>query len=331
MILLCSAAYGSNQETTAMSAVSRRLGRGTNVLGWDPIWQDAARAHFKAEHFKFIREAGFNHVRINLHPLRDGKPDADGKMDSQFFKTLDWAVDNALANHLMVILDYHDDLAISPDPQGKRTVFLATWNAIAEHCKDRPADVLFEILNEPAPKFTPELWNQYYRDALEVIRQSNPTRAVIVGPAMWNGIGGLDKLTLPENDHNLIVTFHYYNPFEFTHQGTSWTDRRDKTGVTWEATPRQREAIVQDFDRAKDWSTREQRQLYLGEFGAFDKGDMDSRVRYVGFVAREAERHGFSWANWQFTGDFIAFDMKKNKWVEPIRDALIPPEVLKDR
>src|SRR5208282_1710339 len=90
---------------------NERLGRGVNIIGWDELWQDRARGHFKDEHFKLIHEAGFSHVRINLHPLRDGRPDAQGNLRKEFFATLDWAVDEALANKLRVILDYHDDLA----------------------------------------------------------------------------------------------------------------------------------------------------------------------------------------------------------------------------
>jgi len=91
---------------------NERLGRGVNIIGWDALWRDRARGNFKDEHFKLIHEAGFSHVRINLHPLRDGKPDAQDKLRPEFFSTLDWAVDQALANKLLVILDYHDDLAI---------------------------------------------------------------------------------------------------------------------------------------------------------------------------------------------------------------------------
>ena len=209
-----------------------RLGRGVNLLGWDALWQNRARSQFKEEHFKMIREAGFQHVRINLHPLRDGKPDAQGKLRDEFFKTMDWAVDQALANQLLVILDFHDDLAISPDPAGKRKEFLDAWTAIAEHSKSRPDTVLFEILNEPAPKFTHESWNEYWRAALAIIRKSNTERTVIIGPAQWNGVGELDHLKLPSDDRNIIATVHYYNPFPFTHQGTPWTGQKDKLGVT---------------------------------------------------------------------------------------------------
>lgn len=119
-----------------------RLGRGVNILGWDALWQNRERGQFKDAHFKMIREAGFQHVRINLHPLRDGKPDADGRLRDEFFNTMDWAVDQALANQLLVILDFHDDLAISPDPEVKRKEFLDAWAAIAEHCRGRPRGAL---------------------------------------------------------------------------------------------------------------------------------------------------------------------------------------------
>ena len=52
---------------------------------------------------------------------------------------------------------------------------------------------------------------------------------------------------------------------------------------------------------------------------------MDSRVRWTSFVARSVEKLGWSWGYWQFDGDFIVYDMKSQKWVEPIRGALIPP------
>ena len=54
-------------------ALNQRLGRGVNVLGYDEVWRHPERGRFKAEHFRAIRQAGFNHVRINLHPFRDNR------------------------------------------------------------------------------------------------------------------------------------------------------------------------------------------------------------------------------------------------------------------
>ena len=301
-----------------------RLGRGVNIIGWDALWRDPSRGQFKDAHFKLIHEAGFQHVRINLHPLRDGQPDATGRLREGFFKTLDWAVDQALANQLLVILDYHDDLAISPDPEGKKKAFLDSWKAIAEHCKDRPDTVLFEILNEPAPNFTHDSWNEYWRAALAIIRQSNPDRTVILGPAQWNGVGELDHLQLPPDDRNLIATVHYYNPFPFTHQGTPWTGQKDKTGVSWNGTEEEVLAMGKEFAKVARWSAENRRPIYIGEFGTYEKADMPSRVRWATHVARQFEKEGWSWGYWQFADNFALFDMQTQKWVEPIRDALLP-------
>ncbi len=300
------------------------MGRGVNVLGYDPIWQDRSKGRFQERYFRLIKEAGFSHVRINLFPFRDGTRRVPDTIAPQWFETLDWAVRQARANGLMVILDLHEYEAMGADPAGNRGRLLACWRQIARHCRDLPDQVLFEALNEPCNKLTPELWNPLLREVLAVIRRSNPRRTVIVGPGSWNSIDALSKLDLPEDDRNLIVTVHYYSPFQFTHQGTSWTGMKDKTGVAWNGTDAEKQAVVNDLARADAWARRHGRPVYLGEFGAFEKADMDSRARWAGCVAREAQRLGWSWAWWQFEGNFAAYDTKRDAWVGPIRQALLP-------
>ena len=302
---------------------NKKLGRGVNIIGYDPLWRSRSEARMQDEHFKLIKEAGFNNVRINMHPFR--QMEANNTLPQTWFEILDWAVEQALSNELMVILDLHEYGAMGRDPVGNKERFTAFWKQLADRYKDYPNDVIFEILNEPSRKLTPELWNQYLIEALTIIRETNPARTVIIGPASYNNINYLEELELPEDDHNIIVTVHYYSPMEFTHQGASWSSHKDKVGVEWNATPEEKQAIIQDFEKAQTWAQQHNRPLFLGEFGAYDKGDMPSRVRYTGFVARQAEKLGWSWAYWQFDSDFIVYDIPNKKWVEPIRDALIPP------
>jgi endoglucanase len=270
-----------------------------------------------------IREAGFSHVRINLHPFRDARPDALHKLSGAWLGTLDWVVEQALAQRLRLVLDFHEFEVMARDPLGKRERFLALWAQIAERNRDRPDEVLFEILNEPHGQLTPDLWNQFLREALGVIRRTNPSRTVIIGPGQYNAIDHLDRLELPEEDRRIIVTIHYYKPMAFTHQGAPWTGQRNKLGVSWGTKP-DRQAVVRDFEKAQAWSRKEQRPLYLGEFGAYDKAEMSARARYTDWVAWEAEQRDWSWAYWQFDSDFIAYDIPHRRWVQPIRDALIP-------
>ena len=300
-----------------------RLGRGVNILSADAVWDDTTKARMNARHFKFIKDAGFNNVRIAIHPFKYALNKTDFKIDTSFFIALDWALKQALANKLMAIVDLHEHHAMQENPTGNKAMFLSMWKQIAEHCKSYPNEVLFEICNEPNMK--PELWNEIHKSAYEILRQSNPQRTLIIGTVYGNQIMYLKDLVLPKNDRNIIVAIHYYMPIEFTHQGAPWSQKsKDLSGITWTNKSEEEQAIIADFNTAQVWAQKNNRPLTLGEFGAYEKADMASRVRWTNFVSRQAENRNWSWSYWQFDSDFIVYDINKNNWVEPILRALIP-------
>jgi endoglucanase len=303
---------------------NQRLGRGVNILGYDPVWESRAVGRFKTEYFSKLKDAGFDSVRINLHLYRHMKDDGAWTLTDAWFNTLDWAVNNATSNGLMVILDLHEFLVMNEDPEGNHDKFLAAWRQLAAHYREAPDQVMFEILNEPANKMTPDLWNRYLREALAIIRASNPIRTVIVGPPSSNDIDHLFELDLPKEERNLIVTVHSYTPMQFTHQGASWSSVKDLSGIEWLGTEAERKAMRDNFATAANWARAHDRPIFLGEFGAYDKAPLASRIRWTDAVARTAESLGWSWAYWQFDSDFILYDIERDAWVEPIRDALIP-------
>jgi endoglucanase len=302
---------------------NERLGRGVNIMGYDPVWKNKFMARMKDEHFRLIRGVGFNSVRIALHPFRDGAMGI-GEISKGWLEILDWAVEQSLRNGLMTILDFHEFVAMGRDPLGNKDNFLAFWKRIGERYSNHPNEVIFELLNEPNGELTPELWNKLYMEAFNIVRKTNPERTIIVGPAYWNSVDHLDELKLPEEDENIIVTVHYYLPMEFTHQGAKWVGLENKVGVEWKGTAEEKQPIIKDFEKAQTWSKTHGRPIFLGEFGVYDKADMASRVRYLSFIARLAEKMGWSWAYWQFDSDFILYDIPNNRWVEPVLNALIP-------
>ena len=324
LLLVASLASRAQPANADVFEQNRKLGRGVNILGYDPIWRSAERARFQAKHFRLLKEAGFTSVRINLQPFRQMSATNGYALPESWYNVLDWAVSQAHSQNLRVILDLHEYNRLGDDPEGNKERFLAFWRQLSDHCKSAPESVLFEILNEPSKKLTPALWNEYLSAGLAIIRGKNPTRAVVVGPAFWNSIDHLSELELPESDRNLIVTVHYYQPMDFTHQGAAWAGRADKLGLDWLGTEKDLDRIKADFDKAAGWAKQHNRPIFLGEFGAYDKAPMESRARYTAAVARAAEQRGWSWAYWQFDGDFILYDVARDGWVEPIRDALIP-------
>jgi len=299
-----------------------KLARGVNIIGYDKaFWQDKDNGRFKESYFKMIKEAGFSNVRVNLHAF--SHMDESYQFDPNWLETLDWVVEKGLEANLMVILDMHEFNQMADDPVGKKEMFLSVWRQLAPRFKDAPNQVLFEVLNEPNQKLTVEMWNDSLAEAMDIIRETNPTRTLIIGPANWNGIESLPTLILPENDDNIIVTVHFYHPMEFTHQGAPWSGKnKHLSGIKWSGTKEERELIDAKFKFASDWSKDNNRPIFLGEFGAYDKGDLDSRARYTAYVARTAEKYGFSWAYWQFDSDFIVYNIDEECWVEPILNAL---------
>lgn len=301
-----------------------RMKRGVNIIGYDPIWQDFHKKRFQEKHFQLIKQGGFQTVRINLHAFQHMDTTRNNQLEPTWFKTLDWAVDHALANDLYVILDLHNFIEFARHPEKYESRFFDFWRQVAQHYKDAPDRVIFEILNEPNGGVTPDVWNRYAAEALKIIRATNPVRTVIVGPPFWNTIDHLNNLILPEEDRNIIVTVHYYLPMKFTHQGAPWAgDLVNVSGVTW-GTDEEKHQVIADFGRANEWAHLHNRPILLGEFGAYDKGDIDSRVRYTSHIARTAESLGWAWTYWQFDSDFIVYDIDKDQWNEPIHNALVP-------
>lgn len=301
---------------------NQKLGRGVNIIGYDPLWKSRDDARFKTSYFRMFKDAGFTNVRINLHPFRGMNQSNDYTLPASWWETLDWATTNALQSGLMVILDLHEFGAMGTDPEASKPKFLAFWRQVAERLRNAPDSVLFEILNEPSRNLTRPMWNEYLGEALTIIRKTNPTRTVIIGPAGYNAIGQLAELKLPEDDRNIIVTVHYYSPMDFTHQGASWAGRTDKLNVEWKGTEAEKAAVERDFAKAQTWAKEHNRPLFLGEFGVYDKAPMESRVRYLTFLTGAMDKLGWSWAYWQFDSDFILYDVKNDKWIEPVRDAL---------
>ncbi|MGQ9607390.1 MAG: glycoside hydrolase family 5 protein [Thermogutta sp.] len=324
-VLAAEAAVAGQADFPDAVQINGQLQRGVNVIGYDPLWRDRSRGRFEAGFFRMIREAGFSHVRINLHPFRDNPRQEPGTLmlRPEYLETMDWAVRHALEAELAVILDFHEFQAMAKDPETLKPAFLAFWETVSARYRDRPPHLLFELLNEPNTKMTPELWNQFAAEALAIVRKTNPRRTVVIGPGQWNNISHLDRLVLPEDDRCILVTVHYYSPFDFTHQGAAFAGKADKVGIRW-GTEDDRQAVRADFDRAAAWAEAHRRPLYLGEFGVYDRAPQEDRVQWLSFVTREAERRGWSWGYWQFDGDFILFNIPERKWVEPVLHAIMP-------
>jgi endoglucanase len=308
--------------------INKKIGRGMNLgNALDAPSEGSWGLTLKEEYFDQIKQAGFNSVRIPIRWSTHTGPGPNFAIDPVFFRRIDWAVDQALSRGLVAVINTHHDDELYKDPDKNQARLEAIWRQIAPRYQGRSDQLVFELLNEPNGALTDEKWQALFPKLLAIVRESNPNRAVIIGPGHWNNVDALKTLKLPENDHRLIATFHYYSPFHFTHQGAEWAEGSMAwKGETWTGTPSQVEALTKDFDKAAKWGKANNRPIYVGEFGAYSAADMNSRATWTAAVAREAERLGFSWAYWEFASGFGAFDKEANRWRTPLKDALVPPD-----
>jgi endoglucanase len=249
-----------------IAAVNTALGRGINLgnILESPREGDWG-LEFDAEFFSTIADQGFTHVRIPISwegyasktapfqiPTGDDPTVVHPDYDN-IFERVDWVIEQAEANGLIAIVNMHHYDAIHADPAAQTPRFVAMWNQIATRYATAGQHVLFELLNEPHGRFdtNPALWNSLLASALNVVRATNPTRPVVVGPVGYNGIERLDDLVLP-SDPYLITTVHFYDPFPFTHQGAGWIQPPLPGGVEWSPDLLGFDSDVQNYS----WSTQ---------------------------------------------------------------------------
>ncbi len=186
-------------------------------------------------HVTAIADAGFQTVRLPVRWSSHALETAPYTIDTAFLARVDEVVGWILDHGLQVVVDVHHYDEMATDPAAHVERWLGIWRQLAEHYQSAPDALAFELMNEPNGALDDALWNSMVREALTVIRATNPTRWVVVGPTQWNAIGALPGLELPDDDH-LVLTVHYYDPFPFTHQGAEWVTPQPPVGVTWTGT-----------------------------------------------------------------------------------------------
>lgn len=323
--------YSLAQNRIPAFEMNERLGRGINMGNCFEAPSEAEWGNpWNPEYFKIIADLGFDHVRLPVRWEPDTRSMADPPytINPTFLSRIQQVVDTAIRYDLHIIINMHHHDSLFANPEAEKARFLAQWFQIADYFKDYPDNLLFEVLNEPHGEITSELWNEFFADALAEIRKTNPTRVVILGVADFGGLGGIANLVLP-NDEYIILSPHYYNPFNFTHQGAEWVGPQadEWLGTKWNDTEADRETVANEFRYAQQFSETNHIPIHVGEFGSYSTADIESRERWTNFLARWFEEQNFSWAYWEFSAGFGIYDPTTKQFLEPLVNALLVNEM----
>ncbi len=326
VIVLAAAQWGREAEPTMHDGLGLR--RGVNLgNALEAPYEGAWGVVLHERYFQLIKEAGFDTVRVPVKWSAHAALEPPYTINEDFLRRVGWVVDRAIAHGLNVILNVHHYDEFVAEPEAHWVRFLALWDQIAHRFAAFPDTVLFELLNEPHGRVTSSLWNELLQQALATIRPANPRRWVVIGPVEWNHPQALSTLQLPAHDRRLVVTFHYYEPFRFTHQGAEWVAGSSAwRGTRWTGGLAERREVTVALESAARWAREQGRPLLLGEFGAYGRADLASRVEWTQWVAREAERLDIPWVYWEFCAGFGVYDAGSDSWLDPLLQALLPAD-----
>ena len=342
-------AVGSCLAQTAAQPVSAipasRLGHlrhGINASEWfaqvyDP--KGYTKEHFQswttAQDIALIRAMGFDHVRLSVNPqpmFRRGHAD---DIPADYLAYLDSAVQMILDQGLAVVIDLHPDgdfkakLASDDDFIEQLADF---WRALARHYSRLDPDrVFFEILNEPEMRDRFR-WAGVQSKLAAAIREGAPQHTIIATGARWSAEDELIFLE-PLRDLNVIYTFHFYEPYVFTHQGATWATNfwHEISGLSYPSTPESAQKAAsrvpddinrlyllrygaEHWDAARieleigavaAWAKRQGVPVICNEFGVYRaNADPRDRAQWISDVRTILERHGIGWTMWDYSGGF---------------------------
>lgn len=327
---------------TPAHEVAERLKRGVNLGN---CWEAPVGSwgmEYTVEDIDRIAAAGFDHVRVPVgwhHRMRDGR------ITDEFFEEVEPILKRALERGLHIVLDWHAFKEFEEDPEGNQKTFYEGWRQLAEHFKEWPPELCFELLNEPSGKLDRAqggVLNLFYAKTLQVIRAVDEERIVFVSPRKWAVADQLGFLVLPDDERRVIVSFHCYDPFPFTHQQAAWVGFQNVKDVVFPGPPDKPVEVPDDpawlgawfkdygdrsstpnpsslasmersLEKARQWSEAFGRPVHLGEFGAVRQADVASRKRYAKAARMAAETRGIPWCWWEWKVGFGVIDAASGK------------------
>ena len=330
-------------ETEMPEAVKKStpFTRGVNFSEWfEP--QSAERivfTQYSEQDFADVKSLGVDIIRLPIRMNSMTGPGPEYKINPILLRFLDKAVDWAEKYEIYIIIDNHSFDPAKDTANDIDKILLPVWAQMAQHFKNRSDYVLYEVLNEPHG-ISDARWGEIQGMVIDTIRRYDTKHAIIVGGTEFNSIGKLQAI--PEyNDANLIYTFHFYDPFMFTHQGANWSPPLEYLGGvpfpynasrmpklhsklrgTWVESnlrneyKRESEAAFmrKTLDRVVAFSNERNVRVFCGEFGVYDLTSPDAdRVIWYQVVTDMLAKRNISRASWDYFGGFGIFNKDGGK------------------
>lgn len=324
------------------------LRSGVNLSHWLSQVKDndlACAQSLTEDDLHALRELGLDHVRVPLDEamLWDDRHRPLPAAWKRLHNLLRWCLRLGLRAvvDLHVVRAHHFNAPVEGrtnplwDDPAAQAHLLQLWEELGNALVGYPVGMIaWELLNEPvAPDQTQ--WSSLANRLVRVLRRvGGRDRVLICGSNQWQSIRTLSELELPLDDPNLILSFHFYDPFLVTHYQARWTPLHHYQGlvqypgvpyppavvaaqtlppetvphiatgnVEWTA-----EVLAARLDEAVAVARHRGLRLYCGEFGCLPNVPRADRLRWYSDVTRLLRARAIPYTAWDYRGAFGLVD-----------------------
>ncbi len=319
------------QELTEMMTIGWNLGNTLESTGEQVTFDSEPKKAVTAwgneeptkELFEAVKAAGFDTVRIPITWYQHMKYDAEEGhyvINEKWLEYVKNTVDYAYELDMFVIINVHHEDWVNAPMFTEESYAVAeqmlteVWSSAADIFEDYDQHLIFESMNEPRQTglgSTVE-WGtgdaksrKYINDLNQVMvnvvrgqgSAANKERLIMLpGYAASNNTETLNSIAIPENGGNIAISVHAYYPYFFA------ADTSDKANHEFPGKSGYGEnyetAINSLFSKLKTVSEGKEVPLIMGECGASDFNNTESRVRWATYFLTKAKEAGIVCAFW---------------------------------
>lgn len=325
-------------QTSKQQALKKfEVKKGTNVAHL--LSQSDRRGKEREQFFtkadiKKIVAMGFDHIRLPID--EEQMWDENGNRHEDAFKLLENCIDWCAEANLRVIVDlhilrsHHFNAKVKPlwTEEAEQEKFFDLWRDLSKTLKRFPNGlVAYELMNE-AVADDHESWNMLLAKAFTALREIEPERTIVIGSNRWQSVNTFDALKVPADDKNILLSFHFYEPFLLSHYKAAWTYLKDYEGpvkypgiiltqkefdiLPEDVKPEIKKWVGVEFNKAmllKMWAQPIQKAkklglpLYCGEFGIISNAPNKDTLNWYADMIALFDETGIGYANWNYKSD----------------------------